>query len=379
MKGSRDRPVDGALGPQPGPVEVPEQPMLRLDVPGGSRRSRRRTPTDRRDRPAVVSPAVEAVVAAAAALLLLPTVGSLQREVLQRSGPGFVLAVALSLSAAAVVAGMAHRWLGGGRRRDAAGVGSVAGLLAGSAFGDIALYVGAVWDLLPGVPALRPAALALAVLAVRLSGVPARLLGACAGVATALAVVGAVQAGGPLVASYLPSPVPTDQSLPAQSLPAEQEDPPPPAATGEASPTFGDLCHPDELDVGLGPAVLAGHDVAATVTALNTGDRTCRVEAWPSLQLFSGGEDLSLFVHPSEVDPISGDHVDDKPVLLAPGSSAATQVWWPSWGAAADMDASQRLYLGVGGGTEVVELDPSQRWDVVRSAEAWVAPWQPVE
>lgn len=376
MRGSNDVPDHGAAGPSLGPVEVPEQPMLRLDVPGGSRRVSRRSPRDRHDRPPpLVSPAVEAVVAAAVALLLLPTLGSVQREVIQRSGPAFVVVVVASLVLAAVVAGMSHRWLGGGRRRDAAGVGVVAGLLAGTAFGDIALYSGAVWEALPRLPVLRPAALALAVLAVRLPGVPARLLGACAGVATALAVVVAVQAGGPLVASYLPSSSSTDQPPPA----TEASSAPSPPVIDEASPTFGDLCHPDELDVGLSPAVPAGNDVAATVTATNIGDRTCRVEAWPSLQLFSGGEDLSLFVFPSEVDPVSREHVDADPVLLASGSSAATQVWWPSWGAAADLDAAQHLHLGVGGGTEVIELDPPQRWDVVRSAEAWVAAWQPVE
>lgn len=92
----------------------------------------------------------------------------------------------------------------------------------------------------------------------------------------------------------------------------------------------------------------------------------------------SDGEDLSVNVHIRHSQP-GGEHVEAVAVRLEPGASARTQVWWPSWGAAADLDATQELRVGVGGSTEVVDLRPPARWDLVRSAEAFVAPWQPSE
>lgn len=96
---------------------------------------------------------------------------------------------------------------------------------------------------------------------------------------------------------------------------------------------------------------------------------------WPTVQIFSDGQDLALNLHVRESAP-AGVHVDPVDIRLAPGASAQTQVWWPSWGAAADLDAAQRLWVGVGGGLEAVDLADGARWDVVHSAEAYVAPWQ---
>ena len=148
-----------------------------------------------------------------------------------------------------------------------------------------------------------------------------------------------------------------------------------PPSEDPAGPTLGDLCHPDELEMTVATPVPGGHDVATSVTATNVGTRECRVEAWPTVRVLSDGEDLALNVHPARTQP-AGDHVEPVAVMLEPGEAARTQVWWPAWGAAADLDAAQELRIGVGGGTEVLQLAEDGRWDVVRSAEAWVAPWQ---
>ena len=370
MEGTPDARPDAP----PGPVDVPPEPMLRLDVPGGPGGRRRwRRPEDPTGRPRVGA-AVEAVVAAVAAMVGLPLVGELQRQVLARSEVGFFLTVAASVLAALGIAGMAHRWLGGGRRRHAWGVGLVAAGLAGTAFGDVTMHLGRLDELLPGLEVLRPATMALAVLGVRLAGVPGRLAGAAAGVSLAMALTAGLRTGSLLVTAYHPEAEPTTDVRvdPGPSPVAEAA----PTEDG-ASPTIGDLCHPDEIELSVSEPSIAGHDVATTVTATNEGERTCRVEAWPTVRLESAGEDLALQVLVSEVDPVDGEHVEADPVVLAPGESAETQVWWPSWGAAADLDADQRLRVGLGGGEDALDLAPRERWDVVRSAEAWVAPWQP--
>ncbi|MGD8149698.1 DUF4232 domain-containing protein [Ornithinimicrobium sp. Y1694] len=139
---------------------------------------------------------------------------------------------------------------------------------------------------------------------------------------------------------------------------------------------YGTLCHPDELDLAVTTPVPGGHDVTTTLTVTNTGERSCQVEGWPSVRVLSGGEDLALFVHVATVDPVRGEHVEATPITLEPGERAGTQVWWRSWGAAADLRTQQQLRIGIGGGEEVLDLREQDRWDVVRSAEAWVAPWQ---
>jgi hypothetical protein len=357
-----------------GPAEVDGE-MLRLG--DGDVHSWRRAPRDRRNpRPARVSAAVEVLIAAGAAVLVLPGLGQLQRQVLVRSEGLFVLGMVLSVGVALAGAAGLHRWLGGGRRRDAVAVGVVAALLAGTAWGAVAMAGG--WDLwryLPPAAVLWAAALGSTVLAVRTGGVAARPAGAVAGVLTAFAVVSAAQTGWPLLSSYLtlgPPPVPAAGAEgTAEASPSEA-----PPAADVASPTFGDLCHPDELETVATTPVPGGHDVATTLTVTNVGTRDCRVEDWPSLHLLSDGQDLALNVHPAQTQP-AGDHVEAVEVWIRPGESAQTQVWWPSWGAAADLDAAQELRIGIGGGEEILELQPPERWDVTRSAEAWVAPWQP--
>ncbi|MFX0537114.1 DUF4232 domain-containing protein [Ornithinimicrobium sp. Y1847] len=141
---------------------------------------------------------------------------------------------------------------------------------------------------------------------------------------------------------------------------------------------YGTLCHPDELDLAVSTPVPGGHDVTTTLTVTNTGERSCQVEGWPSVRVLSGEEDLALFVHVATVDPVRGEHVESTPITLDPGERAGTQVWWRSWGAAADLRTPQQLRIGIGGGEEVLDLRDQDRWDVVRSAEAWVAPWQAV-
>ena len=71
MEGTPDARPDAP----PGPVDVPPEPMLRLDVPGGPGGRRRwPRPEDPTGRPRVGA-AVEAVVAAVAAMVGLPLVG----------------------------------------------------------------------------------------------------------------------------------------------------------------------------------------------------------------------------------------------------------------------------------------------------------------
>lgn len=144
------------------------------------------------------------------------------------------------------------------------------------------------------------------------------------------------------------------------------------------SPTLGDLCHPDELELTTSAPEDTGPDSLVTVTATHVGERRCRVEGFPTIRLLSDDTDLSLVVDVREVDPVTREHVDAAPVWLTRGESAAVTVWWPSWGAAADLDARQVLQVGVGGGQETVDIPEGSRWDVVRSAEALVTPWQPL-
>lgn len=265
-----------------GPADIDDDQMLTLD--GGARPWRRPPRDSRTPRPPKVSPGVEAAVAAVAGLLGLPGLGQLQRQALLGSGTSFVVGLVLSVTAAFAVAAALHRWLGGGRRRDAGAVGLVAALLAGTAWGAIAMSGSwGLWQYLPPRIVLWAAALAGIVLAVRTSGVGARLASGFAGVTAGIAVMAALQTGWPLLPSYLPAPpvpvaAPVGES--AEATPSLDG-----SAQGEdlAEPTFGDLCHPDELEVATTVPVPGGNDVAATLTATNVGGRECRVEGWPSL------------------------------------------------------------------------------------------------
>lgn len=184
-----------------------------------------------------------------------------------------------------------------------------------------------------------------------------------------------VQTGGPVEVGVPP---PAEGAVPTLPDPTHQLTPVGEVGPGgeQAAEPLGDLCHPSELETTVTTPVPGGHDVHAVITSANTGERDCRVEGFPSIRLLSGGDDLALFVHVAQVDPTSGEHVTLDPVWLEPGERAETQVWWPSWGAAADLESDQQLQLGVGGGQELLDLGPDQRWDVVRSAEAYVSPWQ---
>ncbi|GGK59963.1 hypothetical protein GCM10011509_05310 [Ornithinimicrobium pekingense] len=358
-----------------GPTELDGEQMLTLDsgtAPWG------RPPEDGRSpRPPRLSAAAEAVVAAGAGLLVLPGLGQLQRQVLMRSDGLFVIGMLLSVGGAFAAAAATHRWLGGGRRRDAAAVGAVSAALAGTAWGAVTVSVaGDLGVYLPPRTLLWATALGTVVLAVRTSGVGARLAGSAAGVTTALAVVSGLQSGWPLLASYAQlSPAPSPVDVTPEATPSAPVVVPPEPPAG---PTAGALCHPDELEVVTSTPEPGGSVVATTLVATNVGTRDCVVTGWPTVQVFSAGEDLALNVHVRESAP-AGAHVDPAEIRLAPGAAAQTQVWWPSWGAAADLEASQRLWVGVGGGVEAVDLPEGARWDVVHSAEAYVAPWQPSE
>lgn len=371
--GTPEDPDGRARPPLSGPTEV-DAPMLRLDH---DTHRWGRAPRDRRPvRQGRLGPVPEAAVAATVALLLLPGLGQLQQQVLVRDRELFVLALVLSALVALSTAAGVHRWLGGGRRRGALVVGAVAALLAAEPWTRIAMgRTGELASLLPSRSVLEAGALATAVLAVRWSGTRRLGTAALCVALTGLATATAVQTAWPFLEAALPGPqVAAQEPVPAApQAPAAPEPPTEPPAP--ASPTFGDLCHPDELETVASTPEPGGHDVATTITAVNVGSRTCRVEGWPSVQLLSEGVDLALNVHPASTQP-AGDHVEPDPVELAPGEAARTQAWWPSWGAAADLDAEQELRLGVGGGVEVVLLPGLDGWDVVRSAEVWVAPWQ---
>lgn len=359
-----------------GPTELDGEQLLTLDA--GAAPWRRPPEDSRNPRPPRVSAAAEAVVAAGAGLLVLPGLGQLQRQALMRSDSLFVIGVLLSVGGAFAAAAGMHRWLGGGRRRDAAAVGAVSAALAGTAWGAATVSVPADLGVyLPPRNLLWGTALGTVVLAVRTSGVGARLAGSVAGVTTALTVVSGLQSGWPLLTSYLQlSSAPLSHvDVTPEATPSEPAILPPEPPAG---PTAGDLCHPDELEVTTSRPEPGGNVVATTLTATNAGARDCVVSGWPTVQVFSDGEDLALNLHVRESAP-AGAHVDPVEIRLAPGASAQTQVWWPSWGAAADLDASQRLWVGVGGGLEAVDLPEGARWDVVHSAEAYVAPWQPLD
>src|SRR5690606_5887497 len=115
-----------------GPTELDGEQMLTLDA-GAT--PWRRPPEDSNPRPPKLSATAEAALAAGVGLLVLPGLGQLQRQVLVRSDSLFVIGMLLGVGAAFGVAATVHRWLGGGRRRDAAAVGAVSAALAGTAWG----------------------------------------------------------------------------------------------------------------------------------------------------------------------------------------------------------------------------------------------------
>ncbi|WP_158640899.1 DUF4232 domain-containing protein [Serinicoccus profundi] len=316
-----------------------------------------------------MSVVAECVTAALVVVLLWPVAARVQSLALVRDLDLLLLVV----SGSAAVAGLAAAWLHvrlAGRVRGAGVVGGAAAVVAGTAFSGSTLSVVAGWTPLWLVSA---ATLASTVAAVRLP--PGRRVAPAAGsvLGTVLLCVAAAQT----VAQLLPAAPGASPPL----LADEPEGTPEPPAVDAPGPTIGDLCHPDELILETSVPEPAMSDVVATLTLTNEGERTCRVEGFPTVSLIGQVEqdDLTLQVRVSEVDPAGGGPVEIEPVEIAPGDRALTQVWWPSWGAAADLASPQQLRIGVGGSTEVLDLPPERRWDVVQSAEAWVGPWRPVE
>ncbi|WP_139722286.1 DUF4232 domain-containing protein [Serinicoccus chungangensis] len=344
----------------PGPVDDAHD-MLVLGPGPGPRRPVR----DSRPAPILV----EASLAAVVVLLLWPVTGRAQRLALVRDLDVFGCVVLGSAIAAGLLAGWLHTRLSGGRH-GRTGVGAVAAVVAATACSGSTLSAVAGWVPLAVVGAVS---VATAVAAVRLPQ-PRRVAPAVVSVA-GMVLLG-VAAGQTVVQARPDSPAPVAPT--AEDAPEGAPTPPP---TDPPGPTLGDLCHPDELTLDSSVPVPAMSDAVATLTVTNSGGRSCRVEGFPTVTIIGQVEqaDLGLQVRVSQVDPAGGDPVEVDPVQLAPGDAATTQVWWPTWGAAADRESPQQLRIGVGGSTEVLDLPPERRWDVVQSAEAWVGPWRPAE
>lgn len=342
-----------------------------------------RPPADRRTGWQAAPVLVEVLVAAGAMPVLLPVLARPQQHLLYRSGVTFAAAALLSALVAWWVAAALHGRLAGRARWHAAVVGLVAGLAAATAWAGITYSGATTASLLPGLSVLWAIALGATVLATRVTEayrLPAVLVALAA---TGLSLLSAASAGSHLISAYLPEPAapeqvevqPPPQTTPVPTTPPEQVAPEEPVSVANA----GDLCTAAAVSAEITTPVPGGHEVFTTLTVTNAGDVACRLEGWPSVRLLSDGDDLALWVHVASVDPSTGEHVEDEPVLLDPGQSGQTHLWWPGYGAAADMTADQTLQVGLGGTMLTVPLTSRQNWDVVRSAEAWVAPWQPAD
>lgn len=336
-----------------------------------------RRPEQDRRRVWPVSTALEAVVAGALVGLASPALGLVSVLLLSRSMVSFLALLVLAGGTAWWVGATLHGLVAPGTRRAGMTVGAVAVLTALSSWATGGWLLGLGWDGL--VPLLSwVLAMAAVVLGVRSAGLRRRGFLATTVGASAVALVSTLMVGAPLlsvfgraapaveVAISPAAPPPTLEPVP------RPEDGPAPAA----GPTFGDLCHPTELTLDPGTPVPGGHEVSTTLTITNVGERQCSVGGWPSVRLLSDGEDLAVFVHVATVNPTNGQHVEEERVDLDPGSAAHTQIWWRSNGAAADLRATQELRLGIGGGEATVSIPEHAAWDVVRSSEAWLAPWQ---
>lgn len=339
-------------------------PVLGESFTGGWRRPRDHRP---------VPTGVEVAIAATAAFVLGPVVGMLQREAMARGHALFGIAVALSVLAAVGVAVSLHRRLAGGVPWHALVVGAVAGLVAGTAWANITAGVGLVMALAPNLPVLGALTLALTVAAVRTTGGYAVAARVTATLSALLVIAPAVRAVDYFfdVASPAPSAMVDD---PAASVPEPIPGPP----VDQPSPTLGDLCHPDEITTEAVPPQRAMSRRVAELVATNTGSRTCTVAGYPTIELLGGADQvgLALAVRATPVDIATGQTLTEETITLEPGQKARTAVWWLPWGSAADTENPQELRIGVGGGAEIIDLGPDQRWDVLRDVDAWVSPWQ---
>lgn len=360
------RPAQGADAPPPSTGPVDDAGDL---LPLGDPRPRRRAPRDRRP----LSVTAEALIAAGVVLLLAPPTGTVQRLATLRDDDGVFLALVLvSALLAGLCAAGVHRLISGQRGWPVSAVGVAAAVVAGTAWSG-GFVTAALPAMLPTGSVLGAALLSSTVAAVRLDGTRRLVAGVVAGLALVLTTLGVAQA-----ADYFFEPfadASESSAVETTTYPVTRPTPPPVA---EAGPTVGDLCHPDELSMSTTRPELGMNHAYTTVTVTNDGDRRCEVEGHPTVTLIGGPDqaDLALYVHVSEVDPATNEHVDTEPVALEPGTSAETHVWWPTWGSAADLESPQELRIGVAGGQEVLDLPPEDRWDVVQSAEAWVGPWR---
>ena len=111
---------------------------------------------------------------------------------------------------------------------------------------------------------------------------------------------------------------------------------------GEPDLVLGDIdgCRPDELDI-----VALGDGVEyAVLVATNTGRAPCALTGHVSVRLTQGGIPIELRPVPSYDSPTDAAGLG---AVLDPGGHAHAELRWPGYGAAADQDTPQRLYVMV--------------------------------
>ncbi|WP_040632123.1 DUF4232 domain-containing protein [Mobilicoccus pelagius] len=136
-------------------------------------------------------------------------------------------------------------------------------------------------------------------------------------------------AGSPQVPpAVLPTPV-----RPATAAPATAEAP---------------ACRVDDLSLVVhGWSTWLGANGTTTLTATNRTSASCLLGGWPELRLEQGGRPLALTMQQSATD-LDHREVPVARLLLAPGTSASSTLWWRGYGTAADHAAPQRLTVRLG-------------------------------
>ena len=107
-------------------------------------------------------------------------------------------------------------------------------------------------------------------------------------------------------------------------------------------------CPIDDLAIAVhGWSTWLGPNGVTTLTATNRGPAGCLLGGWPELRLDQGGRPLALTMQQSTTDPQDRE-VPVERLLLAPGTSASSTLWWRGYGSAADRTAPQRLTVRLG-------------------------------
>ncbi|MBO3095494.1 DUF4232 domain-containing protein [Cellulomonas dongxiuzhuiae] len=157
-------------------------------------------------------------------------------------------------------------------------------------------------------------------------------------------------------------------AAPGPALPA------PPVSDGAAPP-----CGPADLDIAVEAFDRATGNGWASLRAVNRTTRACTLSGAPPLTLDQDGPLLLVIDHGSGLLPA----VDAPAELrLEPRASAAAQLAWRGYGAAADTTTPQTVGVGMADGSVVIAIPGlpgfEAPFDVIDGAAMTVGPWQPL-